>query len=373
MRKFVIAAPAIFGLALALAACSGGSSTSSSSAEVPATSAAPASSAAAPASSPAAPASSAAAASPEAAATEGGSIAFSYGNESAGIYPIVAKPAATQAKSRGFDFLEGSANGDCDKQVQDLENFVTQQVSAIVVLPICGVEPVTPVLAMAKEAGITIVGYSQPVPSGDGAIVYKNVDGAEALAANAIDWYNTQFTGDKKDFSWVLYTYDQCGQPCTDRTDPIRAAITKATGVKPYEAESVAEDTGQKALETLLQKDPGIDMVIGINDAGALGAYAALAPLVKDGTRKASELYVAGMDGQTEALELIAKGGGEGGIYRASGALILDDLGRAVADLPIDILQGQGSSTLELPYEVVTTADSARAQAIVDTYNKLTE
>ena len=40
------------------------------------------------------------------------------------------------------------------------------------------------------------------------------------------------------------------------------------------------------------------------------------------------------MDGQIEALELIAEGGGENGIYRASGALILDDLGRAVADLP---------------------------------------
>lgn len=364
MRKSIIAAPAVFGLALALAACGGGSSSSSSSSE-----AAPASSEAAPASSEAAPESSAAP------AEEGGSIAFSYGNESAGIYPIVAKPAAAQAEARGFEFLEGSANGDCDKQVQDLENFVTQQVSAIVVLPICGVEPVTPVLAMAKEAGITIVGYSQPVPSGDGAIVYKNVEGAEALAANAIDWYSNEFTGDKKDFSWVLYTYDQCGQPCTDRTDPIRAAITAATGVEPYEAESVAEDTGQKALETLLQKDPGIDMVIGINDAGALGAYAALAPLVKDGTRPATELYVAGMDGQTEALELIAKGGGEGGIYRASGALILDDLGRAVADLPIDILQGLVAvpATLELPYEIVTTADPARAQAIVDTYSTLTQ
>lgn len=362
MNKSIIAAPAAISLVLALAACGGSSNSSTSSTE------------STPAASEAAPAASEAAAEPsEPAVVEGGSVAFSYGNESAGIYPIVAKPAAAQAEARGFEFLEGSANGDCDKQVQDLENFVTQQVSAIVVLPICGVEPVTPVLAMAKEAGITIVGYSQPVPSGDGAVVYQNVAGAEALAANAIDWYTNDFTGNKEDFSWVLYTFDQCGQPCTDRTDPIRAAITEATGVEPYEAESVAEDTGQKALETLLQKDPGIDMVIGINDAGALGAYAALAPLVKDGTREASELYVAGMDGQTEALELIAQGGGEGGIYRATGALILDDLGRAVADLPIDILQGQGSSTLELPYEIVTTADPARAQSIVDTYNSLTQ
>ena len=78
------------------------------------------------------------------------------------------------------------------------------------------------------------------------------------------------------------------------------------------------------------------------------------------------------MDGQIEALELIADGGGENGIYRASGALILDDLGRAVADLPADLLEGGEESILELPYEVITPADPERAQEIVDTYNEFT-
>lgn len=368
MRRTIYTAPALVGLALVLAACGGSNDSSSSADEAQATSEATQEE-------PAPVETETDTETETEIETEGGSIAFSYGNESAGIYPIVAKPAATESEARGFEFLEGSANGDCDKQVQDLENFVTQQVSAIVVLPICGVEPVTPVLAMAKEAGITVVGYSQEVPSGDGAIVYQNVAGAEALAANAIEWFDNEFTGNKDEFSWVLYTFDQCGQPCTDRTDPIRDAITAATGVEPYEAESVAEDTGQEALETLLQRDPSIDMVIGINDAGALGAYAAMAPFIRDGSREASEIYIAGMDGQTEALELIAEGGGEGGIYRASGALILDDLGRAVADLPIDILLGElpVPATLELPYEIVTTADPARAQAIVNTYNSLTQ
>ena len=45
--------------------------------------------------------------------------------------------------------------------------------------------------------------------------------------------------------------------------------------------------------------------------------------------RDPETIFVGGMDGQIEALELLAEGGGEGGIYRASGALILDDLGRA--------------------------------------------
>jgi ribose transport system substrate-binding protein len=306
-----------------------------------------------------------------AAAGGGGTIAFSYGNESAGIYPIVAEPARIQAESRGYEFLEGSANGDCDQQVQDVENFVTQGVDALVVLPLCGPEPLTPVLEEADAAGIVVVGYSTEVPGGDGAIVYQNVAGAEALAEEAIRWYNEDFTGDKEAFSWALFTYDQCGTACTDRTDPIRAAIVEATGVEPLEAESVDETSGLEATETFLQQEPELAMVIGINDAGALGAYQAMQGAIANG-RDAESIFVAGMDGQIEALELLAEGGGENGIYRASGALILDDLGRAVADLPADILEGEDVEILELPYEIITPADADRAQEIVDTYNQFT-
>ena len=121
--------------------------------------------------------------------------------------------------------------------------------------------------------------------------------------------------------------------------------------MEPLEAESVDETTGLNAAETFLQQEPDLAMLIGINDAGALGAYQAFQEAIANG-RDPESIFVGGMDGQTEALELIADGGGEGGIYRASGALILDDLGRAVADLPADLIEGKDVSVLELPYEL---------------------
>ncbi|MDH4119278.1 MAG: hypothetical protein OEX04_11945 [Acidimicrobiia bacterium] len=113
-------------------------------------------------------------------------------------------------------------------------------------------------------------------------------------------------------------------------------------------------------------------MVIGINDGGALGAYQAFVNQIEQEGRDPGEIYVGGMDGQNEALELIAQGGGLHGIYRASSALILDQLGKAVADLPINILEGQPTSSLLLNYELVTPANPDRAQEILDNYASFT-
>ena len=302
-----------------------------------------------------------------AAAASKGTIAFSYGNEGSGIYPIVADPARLEAERRGYEWVEGSANGDCEKQVQDIEGFVAAGVDAIVFLPLCGVDPYLPVVQSAKEAGIVIVGYSTAIPGGDSSIVYANIAGARAVAAEALRWLEEEFTGDPETFSWALFTFDQCGMACTDRTDPIRQIITEATGVAPLEAESVAEASGLEATETFLQADPGLNMVIGINDAGALGAYQAFVAQIESDGRDPGEIFVGGMDGQNEALELLA-GGDEYGIYRVSGALILDQLGKAVADLPANILEGQPPTSLVLNYVAITPGMSDFAQQVLDNY-----
>ncbi|MDE0289268.1 MAG: hypothetical protein OXM88_11960, partial [bacterium] len=115
------------------------------------------------------------------------------------------------------------------------------------------------------------------------------------------------------------------------------------------------------------QADPGLNMVIGINDGGALGAYQAFVAQIEQDGRDPGEIFVGGMDGQNEALELLA-GADEYGIYRVSGALILDQLGKAVADLPANILEGQPPTSLVLNYVAVTPGMASFAQQVLDNY-----
>jgi ribose transport system substrate-binding protein len=285
-------------------------------------------------------------------------IGFAYGNEASGIYPLIANPAKTEATAKGYTLTEGDANGNCTKQVQNLQDFIARGVKAIVVLPLCGTSAVTHVLTQAESSKIVVVGYSQPVHGSSAAIEYNNVAGAKAVANNAIAWYHAHFKS-SKNFSWALFTYDQCGSPCTQRTNPVRQLVTKATGVKPLEAVGATAAVGYTGMQTLLQKDPSINMVIGVDDDVALGADQALVQKIRSKHVDPNTIYVAGMDGENQALKYIANNGGPEGIYRASGALDLTQIGKAVADLPIEILQGHPSTSLFLNYDLVTTPAGA--------------
>ena len=308
---------------------------------------------------------------------EGGTIAFSFGNEQVGIYKIVAGPARLQAENRGYEFLEGAANGDCDAQVRDVENFVVQDVDAIVVVPICGIDALVPTLEDAEAKGIVVIGYASEIPeTGDGAILWDNRGAGESVAAEALRWLDEDFTGDQDDFSWVLFTYDGCGQPCTDRTDPIRDIISEATGVAPLESEAISIPQGLDDTQVFFQSNPNIAMVIGVNDAGAMGAYEAILGEIEAG-REASTFFVAGIDGQNEALELVAAGGGEGGIYRASSSLLLHELGQTVVDLPADILEGKieagsADAVVHMGYQLMSANSPQDAQDLLNLYAEFT-
>jgi ABC-type sugar transport system substrate-binding protein len=63
-------------------------------------------------------------------------------------------------------------------------------------------------------------------------------------------------------------------------------------------------ENGQKSIETALQKYPNITGILGINDAGNLGAYQAL----KSAGKKPDEVFIFGIDCDPQAVSLIKAG-----------------------------------------------------------------
>ncbi len=280
-------------------------------------------------------------------------IGFDYGNTTAAIYQNVLNFAKEEAEVRGCTLVEGSAAGDPAKQFDNVQNWVnSKSVTALVVLPLS--QQLDPILKQAQEEDIVVVGYASEQEYGDAAILYDNIETGHQLATAAIQWTNDNFADDMDAFSYAIFTYDQCGTPCTERTNTVIEDMKAELGVDPVaEGDAVAEDTGLEQAESILQANPDLTMFLGVNDGGVLGAYKAF----EEAGKGTGTYFLGGMDGQKEALELIA----EGSIYRATSALRISEIGKAVVDLPADILETGTAENLILQPTLVDTPEEAQA------------
>lgn len=282
-------------------------------------------------------------------------IGFSYGNTSSSIYVNVVRFSREEAAKRGCKLIEGSAGGDPAKQFNEIQQWIeNKQIDALVVLPIGG--KIDPLVKQANAANIPVVGYASEIPGGQAAILYNNKLTGQQLAGAAVKWAKEKFGDDMSKFSYGIFTYDQCGAPCTERTDTVKSVLADQLGVKPVaNGEAVAEDTGLEQAENMLQAHPDMSMLLGVNDAGILGAVKAV-----EQAGRADDMFLGGMDGQLEALEAIAKGGP----FKATSALQISDIGKAAIDLPADILENGSAQNLVLQPVLIDSPEAA--QKLVD-------
>lgn len=296
---------------------------------------------------------------PEEATAQGFELGFAYGLENTPIYQNVLGPAKVYAQELGVDLTLGSADSKCDKQLQDLENMIAAGVRAITFLGLCGEGGAyDKVVNEAHAKDIAVVSYAFEHPLADGSILFDDQGGAELFAAHATAWIEENFEPPYDDFSYAALPCSFAPPPIQLRTEVVVAAIEKLTGKQPYASIDCAlsPDLGKEAVDTYLQKDPGLDMALGIVDAGAYGAYLAFKQAGKGG-----DVYVGGMDGTREAIQLIAEQGGDG-IYKFSGALPMQAIGKAVVEMPYNIVNETGPGSILLNYTAITADDQAAAK-----------
>jgi ABC-type sugar transport system substrate-binding protein len=297
-------------------------------------------------------------ATPATQAEKGFKLGVAYGLENTPIFQNVLRPVKAAAAEDGVEVQTGSADSQCDKQIQDMQNMIQSGVQALEFLGLCGEgNAYDKVLADAASKDIVTVSYSFQHPEADGSVQFNDPQGAKLFADNAIAWIKDNYQAPYDDFSYATLPCSFAPPPIQLRTKVVAEAVTKLTGKKPYDSVdcALAPEPAKKAVTTYLRKDPGLDMVIGTVDAGAYGAYLAMKQAGKSG-----DVYVGGMDGTQESIALLAKGGD--GIYKFSGALPFRQLGEAVVQVPGNILAGTGADSTMLNYTAITADDPAKAK-----------
>lgn len=279
-------------------------------------------------------------------AVGGGDIAFSFGYTDVPIYGPLQRAAEALASERGYTLLTDSARADLDAQVSALESYIQRGVAAMTVLPL---DPtaIEAIASRAREAGVLFITYSLDLENQDGSVLFPPDVSGQVLADHLLEWLQAN----SPDGAEVLLLNNRPQAIGDLRLAPVKEALAGTNARIVAEQDANEPTTGLRVTEDVLRANPNLNVVIGMNDDGALGAVQAFRNTNKD----PSTVYIGGQDGSQQALEAIK----EGGFFKATAALDLAEVGRAVVGLPADIIEGKepkGTSVELLP--VLASADT---------------
>jgi ABC-type sugar transport system substrate-binding protein len=284
-------------------------------------------------------------------------IAFSHPYSTAPVAIAVMQFAQERAKALGDKVLLDNANMQVATQVTDVDNWITQKVDAIEVLPVENASVIES-QKRAQAAGIKWLTYAVGMDGSDGAVLFPPEQSGKLIGEEAVKWINAQPTPPE------ILVLTQSTVPATAGrvTVPIDM-IKKQTKAKIVAQQDASDQqTGLTVTEAVLAAHPNISMVIGFNDDGALGALKAFTNAKKD--PKTS--WIGGQDGSIEALKAIQAGGA----YKMTSALRLKDVGYAVVDTAVAALKGDKTkATANVPAVAITQDDKAEVAALIKAYS----
>jgi fructose transport system substrate-binding protein len=212
--------------------------------------------------------------------------------------------AQSAANSSGAELLSaaGKFDGDNQSQVTAIENMTTRGAKGILITP-SDTKAIVPAIKKAQAQGVEVIALdtpTEPQTATDGLFATDNFKAGELIGQYA----KAKFGGKPAKIAML------------DLAPGISVGVLrhngflKGFGIKEGDPQIVGSaDTqgdqakGQTAMETLLQKDPGINLVYTINEPAAAGAYRALKAAGKD-----KQAMIVSIDGGCAGVANVKKG-----------------------------------------------------------------
>lgn len=276
-------------------------------------------------------------------AAEGGkTFGVTYWIES-DFFKTVADSITQAAEADGNKTVVVDAQQDSTKQIQIIEDFIAQDVSAVFLNPVDR-DAVAPALQKLKEAGIPVINFDSSVANlelVDAYVATDNVQAGELCGESMIK--------DFPDGGQIAILNYPANSACLDREEGFMKTI-EGKGfevVATFDAEGTVEK-GQNITSDILQAHPDIVAIFSINDQAGMGAYAAC-------TTSGADVAIYGVDGAPEAKQVIAK---EGSIYKMTAAQSPIKIGTNCYEVAKTILGGQKPEQFQIDVPAFTIDSS---------------
>ncbi|MFF3376926.1 substrate-binding domain-containing protein [Streptomyces sp. NPDC002680] len=253
--------------------------------------------------------------------------------------------AQAEAKKLGVDLTVTDAQNDASQQANQLENFTSSGLGAIIVNPVDS-DATGPAARSVNKSGIPLVAVDRSVNGAetDTLVASDNTAGGR-LAAKAL--------AEKLGGTGTIVVLQ--GQAGTSASRERGAGFTE--GLKAYPGIKVVakqpadwdRTKGLDVMTNLLQANPDINGVFAENDEMALGAIKAL------GSKAGKSVSVIGFDGTPDGLKAVA----DGSLY-ASVAQQPKELGRIAVENALRVAEDKSvEKTVMVPVKVVTKENVA--------------
>lgn len=209
-------------------------------------------------------------------------------------------------KEKGWEYTILACNDNSATQIQQIENFVTNQVDMIMVHP-SDPNAIEDYLKAARDAGIKVMCWDDKMTNTDVNWVLDNTELGYTIGKAAAEFINKNYTADKKAQVAVM-NYPQTPILLERETGILNALKEIADGKYEVVAQQPALDaaTALSNMETIFQANPDVKVVCSIGAGGDIGANEAF--MTKLGGKIPADVGIFSADATEQQLTAIVAG-----------------------------------------------------------------
>lgn len=262
-----------------------------------------------------------------------GSIGLSVSTQNNPFFVTLVEGAQKAADEAGVSLTVVDAGDDATKQVSDIEDLVSKNVSVLIVNPVDS-DAITGAVEAAVAKGVKVISVDRVVNGVDidCQIASDNVAGAELATQYIVDTL-----GEGVKTAELIGTSG--ASAAIDRSQGFHNIADEKLDIVASQTANFDRTEGMSVMENMLQGNGDIQAVFAANDEMALGAVEAVTGAKKD-------VLVVGFDATDDAIEAIREG--------RMGATIAqqpDLIGSTAVENAIKLIKGE-TIPKEIPVEV---------------------
>jgi fructose transport system substrate-binding protein len=224
--------------------------------------------------------------------------------------------AQSKAGEVGADVqsFAGKKDGDNESQVAAIESLIGAGAKGILITP-NNSSAIVPSVDKARQAGLLVIALDtelDPADAADATFATDNFKAGELIG----QWAKGKFEAEGKEAKIAMLDLNPEGVTVDvqrdqgflkgfgiDIGDENKIGDENDPRIVGHDVTDGAEEGGRTAMENLLQKDPGINLVYTINEPAAAGAYEAI-----KAAGKQKDITIVSVDGGCPGVENVKSG-----------------------------------------------------------------